>query len=188
MADNLDNDFLDDLEYEEAAESVTGPDLAGVQELSGPAAAARLQRGDKYRLPYINPLDVVGWVGIFIVLWLVYTMVTGVYGYVTSFGTPATQQNIAEMQLKREKQKRVRERKKQLRVEQKVRRENDQALIAISERLNAFDPDAQIVEEEEEVLEEEPEDKKRQFSLGRAISNLLLKDLSKAKKERERNQ
>jgi len=115
-------------------------------------------------------------------------MVSGAYGYMASFGNSAPEQNIAEMRLKKEKQKRDRERRRQRRVEQRVRKENNQALHAISERLNAFDPDALFVEEEEVVVEEKPKNEKRQFSLGRAISNLLLKDLNKAKKERERNQ
>jgi hypothetical protein len=183
MADNLDidGDFLVDLEYDEVEGPRTSPRLSGVSQLSGAAAAAKMKRKDKYRLPYINALDVAGWVAILLVIWLVYTLFTGAYSYVNSVGTPATSVNIAEMTLEREKIKRVKARKKRLVAEQRIRQENDEAFLAISERIESFDPNAAVVEPEEVEESEEPKKPKKSFSLGRAISKLLLKDLSKGK-------
>lgn len=184
MADNLDidRDFLVDLEYDEVEEPRTTPRLSGVSHLSGAAAAAKLKSKDKYRLPYINALDVAGWIAILLVIWLVYTLFTGAYSYVTSVGTPATSTNITEMSLERENRKRIQARKKRLVAEQKIRQENNDAFLAISERIQSFDPDAAPAEYEEIEESEEQSKPRKSFSLGRAISNLLLKDLSKGKK------
>ena len=136
---------------------------------SGARRAAQLSRSDEYRLAKINVLDIAGWVLTLLVIWVVYTVVSGFF---TSESVSKIKPELSKEQILEKKKLKA----AMVRHERK-RKENSQAFSSVESRLADIITEEEVVVEEH-AAEEEAEVRRSQggFRLGMAIQRLLIKD------------
>lgn len=162
-----DESFLENLESEHLESSHQGAQVEDSRpNPSGARRAAQLSRNDDYRLAKINILDIAGWVLTLLILWAVYTVISGFF---SSEATPVQKPKLTKEQiLERRKLKAAMVRHERKRVQ------NSEAFSSVESRL------ADIISEEEKVVEEAVVEEERRsqggFRLGVAIQRLLIKD------------